>query len=125
MIRARARDGRRRLNYIQPVHGVARPAQFAAAVKLLHIANVPGPGGQKVRIQRKNYVGLLRTIHSVDVTRKRELAALSRTVAPRRFPLVPLGARYLFQEVLDLRSERRRSDRAGQNSEARATLRLG
>ena len=103
MIRARSRDGRRRLNDIEPVHRVAGPAQLAAAVKLLHVADMAWPAGQEIRIQRKNNVCLFRTIHGADIASESELAAFPRAIAPGRLPLVPLRAGDMFEDALDLR----------------------
>src|SRR5271155_2074946 len=122
MIRARSRDGRRRLNHIQPVHRVAGTAQLAATVKLLHVTDMPRPAGQEIRIQRKNNVSLFRTIHGADIASESELSAFASAVAPSRLPLVPLRTRDIFEDALDLRGKRRRSDRARQDPEPCAAL---
>src|ERR1700675_1749398 len=112
MIGARTSDGRRRLNDVEPVHCVARAAQFAAAVKLLHVADMPRAAGKKIGIQRENDIGLFRTVHGVDIAPKGELAPFASAVASSGLPLMPLGAGNLFQDISDLRAKRRRSDRA-------------
>src|SRR5277367_4183579 len=105
MIGAGAGDGRRRLDHVEPVHRVVRTVQLAAAVKLPDVANVTRAARQEIGVQRKNNVSLFRTIDGADVATERQLAAFARAVAARRLPLVPLGARNLLQDTLDLRGD--------------------
>ena len=99
MIRARAGHARRGLDHVQAVHLATFAIDFgilielAAAIKLFHIANVPRSAGQEIGIERKDDLGLLRTINRVGVAAEGKLGALARPVAAGRFPLMPLRLR--------------------------------
>src|SRR5437016_8280985 len=120
MIRGRTGDAGRRLDHIQPVHGVAGAIQFAAARGFLRVANVSRTAAQKVGIERKDDVSPLRAINRVEVAAEGELRALARAVTYGGLPLVPCGLRKKRQERLNLCRERRRSDNAAQDAESRA-----
>ena len=108
MVRCSTRHRRRRLDDVQAVHLAAQLLylgilfQLAALVKLLHVANVPRPAGQKIGIERQNHFGAFRPIYRVDVASKCEFSAFARAVADRGFPLMPLHLRILFQQRLQL-----------------------
>src|SRR5260370_42550507 len=99
MIRGRAGDRRRWLDNVQTIHLAAgtpcflKLIQFAAAIKLLHVANMSRPTGQEIGIQRQDDLGLLRTINRVDVAAEGKLGALARPVAAGWLPLLPAPLR--------------------------------
>src|SRR5258708_9362649 len=99
MIRGRAGDRRRGLDNVQTIHLAAgtpcflKLIQFAAAIKLLHVANMSRPAGQEIGIEREDDLGLLRTINRVDAAAEGKLAALARPAAACWFPMLPLRLR--------------------------------
>src|SRR5258708_40315082 len=95
MIRGRAGDRRRGLDNVQTIHLAAgtpcflKLIQFAAAIKLLHVANMSRPTGQEIGIERQDDLRLLRTINRVALAAESKLGALARPVASGRSPLMP------------------------------------
>ena len=112
MIRAGPGHRRRRLHDVQPVHLAAQLLdlrillELAALVKRLHVANMSGPAGQKVGIERQNHFSAFGAVDRVDVTPESKFSAFACAVADRRFPLMPFRLRILLQECLYLRGER-------------------
>ena len=67
---------------------------------------------------------LLEAVLRVDVLAERQLRAGARVVAAGRIPLMPPRRRKAREQLADLRGERRRADRLGQDAQAGALERL-
>ena len=97
MVRARTSHRRRGLDNVQATHLGTHAiclggfVKLAPAVKFPHVTDVARPADEKIGVERKNDVGVLRTIDRVDVSSESELCALARAIPNGRFPLVPLG----------------------------------
>src|SRR6266403_2289794 len=113
VIRGRTGHARRRLDDVEPVHGVMRSIQFAPLREFSRIADVSRAAAQEIGIERKDNISLLRAINRVEVAAKSELGTLARAVTDSRLPLVPLGLRKKRQERLNLSGKRGRSDNSG------------
>src|SRR5882672_12282676 len=116
MIRGGAGNARSRLNHIEPIHRVGRAVQLASARKFSGVANVSRAAAEEIRIERKDDVGLFRAVNRVEVTAESELRAFARAIADGGLPLMPFGLRKKRQERLNLRGERGRSDKTGQDT---------
>ena len=103
-----------------------RRGVFRAAPRgeVARVAEAAGPAGEEVGVEREDDVGLVEAVLRVDVLAEGELRARARVLAARRIPLMPLGRRKLARGVADLRGERRRADRLGEDAEAGALERL-
>ena len=77
-----------------------------------------GHGQQEVCIERKNHVGLVEVVSSIDMASKRHLRGGARAIGIHRFVLMPACGRKLREDLFELRGQRRRGDRLGQDSQA-------
>src|SRR5258708_16384627 len=116
MIRGRAGDRRRGLDNVQTIHLAAgtpcflKLIQFAAAIKLLHVANMSRPTGQEIGIAPQDDLGLLRPINRFDRAAESNLPALRPPAAAAGVPLMPLSLPAEPRQRIYLRGRRGRSD---------------
>ena len=113
----RAGAGRTGLDRVEAVDRRRPLAHFAAAGEIARVAEVAGSAIEDVGVERDDDVRFVEVIDGVGVAAEREAQTFAHVVAAGGFPLMPLRAGRLRQELLDLRAERRRGD--GLREEAR------
>ena len=120
-----ASAGRRRhaLERVEPVHAIGllgTPPRREVA----RVAQRARSAAEEVGVERQDDVGLLEAVLRVDVLAERQLRAGARVLAAGRIPLMPFRGREAREQLADLRRQRRRVDRLGQDAEAGALERL-
>ena len=123
MIGARAADGRRAFNGVEPV---ARLPAFRATPRgeRARMTQARGARGHEVGVERQDDVGLVERVLRVHVFAERLAAALAGVVTPDRLPLHPPRFGQARQDLFELGGERRRRHGLGQDAETRALLGL-
>jgi hypothetical protein len=92
--------------------------------EVARIAKRRRSAAEEVGVERQDDVGLLEAVLRVDEGAERHLRADARVVAARRIPLVPFRRREAGEQIADLRRERRRAHRLGEDAKAGAFERL-
>ena len=77
--------------------------------------------GKKIAIKRKNRVRLIEAVARLDILPKRHLRTRASVIAVQRVVLHPLRLGIRRQHRIHLRGQRRRTHRAGQDAQPRAT----
>ena len=96
----------------------------AALGELARVAQAGRTGRQEVGIQRNHHVRVAEIVIRVDRLSECLHGRGARAVRPRGLPLMPLGGRIQFLDGAQLLRHARRSDRLGENADARAVLAL-
>ena len=127
VIGAAAGDRGRGFGHVEPAEAIRVGVEAAARGKGARVLHAEGVlGGQEVGVEREHDVGLLEVVDRLDVAAEREPGAGAHVVARGRFPLNPLGVGMLRENLLDLRRERGRVDRLGDDAQTGAARgRLG
>src|SRR5437660_10214937 len=123
MIRARAGERRQGFDRIETVHtvgalGPAPPSEVARVPQAARSAT------EEVGIEREDHVGAIEAVLRLDVIAECELRAGAGVLTARRIPLMPLCRGEAREQIANLRSERRRVDRFGQDPQPRTPGRL-
>ena len=123
MIGAGAGRGRHALERVEPVHAVGALGP-APRGEIARVAQTARAAAEEVGVEREDDVGLVDAVLRLDVLAERELRAGAGVLAARRIPLVPLRGGKAREQIADLRGERRRAHRLGQDPQAGALERL-
>src|SRR4051812_5944915 len=107
MIGNRAGAGGAGLDYIQAVDRRRPLAHFAAAGEIARVAEVAGAAFEDVGIERDDDVRFVEVVDGVCVTAERQPQSLAHVMSAGGFPLMPLRAGRLREELLDLCAEGR------------------
>ncbi len=116
VIRAGARDARRGLDGVEAIHP-SPLAVPAARGKFADGAQVAGPAGEEVGVEREDDVGLREIEDRFERLSEGRRGAGPDVVAVGRLPLVPARLGQLGQERRELRAESGRPDRLGQDAQ--------
>jgi hypothetical protein len=138
VIRLRARQGRRALDRVEPVHRRGRLAPFGRraravfrvdrrAAPISEVARVPDAGraaAEEVGVERHDHVGLVEVIDRVGGLAGGLPRSRPRAVPRHAVPLVPLRLRKRLLDLRDLIGRRGRRHRLRQETDARPPLAL-
>jgi hypothetical protein len=119
MIGTRSGRRRHRFDRIEPVHPIGLLGTPARG-EVPRVPQAPGSGADEVGVERQDHVSAIEPVLRVHVFAKREFRAGTCAVAARRIPLMPFRGRVSSQHIANLRGERRRVDRLGEDAQPRA-----
>ena len=119
VIGLRAGQRRHRFDRVEPVHAV-RVLGTPARDEIACVAQPARTGAEQIGIEGQDDVGAFDVILRIDVLAQGDLRPETGVVPAGRVPLVPSRERQPSQQILNLRRQRRRIDRFGEDAHAGA-----
>ena len=86
-----------------------------AICEVAGVGETVGSGGQKVRVEAQNDIGVLQVVPGADHLPEQGSDSLSLSIPGHRSVLMPSGLGVSFQHLVDRGSQRWGGDRMGQN----------